>query len=401
MHDQLSSDRLLSPPSLFTGRAFATRAGLSRSACIICVIIAASLLPAGCSDDDAARKAVESTLPVPVSVVDVAKRPTNPGLSFIGRVEAIHKVDLVARIQGFLIKRAYSEGAAVKSGDLLFVIQQNAYMADLDSARANLAKAEADLWNASQQANRARTLIKEQTVSEATLDDRIAAEKTAEAVVAQARAALEQAQINFGYTEIRAPFDGRVGLSSVTVGALVGPGSGTLATIVSQDPIYVTFPVSDRTVLQVTEGDRTKATTESIAVHLFMSTGAQYPETGTIDYTGIKVDPNTDTLTVRAVFPNPRGALLDGQFARVFAESKDPVEALVIPQKAVLTDQAGNFVMLAEAGKAVQRRITTGQNIGVNVVVQQGLKAGEQVIVDGLQRLRPGVAVNPAPASES
>ncbi len=397
MHDRFPSDGLMAP-SRQAPTGPATR--VCRSIVILCVVTA-GLLPAGCSGDESTQKATRSETPVPVTVVDAVERPTNPGLTFIGRVEAVSKVDLVARIQGFLTKRAYSEGTMVKSGDLLFVIQQNAYQAELDSARANLAKAEADAWNANQQANRARSLVKDQTVSEATLDDRIAAEKQAQAVVEQARAALEQAQINFGYTEIRAPFNGRVGLSSVTVGALVGPNSGTLATIVSQDPIYVTFPVSDRTVLQVTEGDRTRVTTEGIAVHLFMSNGARYPETGTIDYTGIKVDPNTDTLTVRAVFPNPRGALLDGQFARVFAESKNPVEALVIPQKAVLTDQAGNFVMLAEAGKAVQRRITTGQNIGVNVVVQQGLKAGEQVIVDGLQRLRPGVAVNPEPASES
>ena len=355
---------------------------------------------AGCSDDASTSKPAQAGVPVPVGVVKVMQQPTNPGLSFIGRVEAISKVDLVARIQGFLTKRAYTEGALVKSGELLFAIQQDTYQAEVDVARASLAKAEADAWNASQQADRARTLIKEQTVSEATLDERIAAEKQAQAVVAQARASLEQAEINFGYTEIRAPFDGRVGLSSVTVGALVGPNSGTLATIVSQDPIYVTFPVSDRTVLKVTEGDR-KASTEDIAVHLFLSTGARYPESGTINYTGVKVDPNTDTLTVRATFPNPRGTLIDGQFARVFAESKEPVEALVIPQKAVLTDQAGNFVMLAEAGRAVQRRITTGQDIGVNVVVQNGLKEGELVIVDGLQRLRPGAAVDPAPASTS
>jgi len=400
MHDRLPSDRLLSPPSWFTGRARAPRAGILRSACILCVTVAAGLLTAACSDNDTARKEPPSSVPVPVAVVNAAKRPTNPGLSFIGRVEAIKKVDLVARIQGFLTKRAYSEGAMVKADELLFVIQQNAYQAELDAARANLAKAEADAWNATQQADRARALIKEQTVSEATLDDRIAAEKQTRAAVEQARASLEQAQINFSYTEIKAPFDGRVGRATVTVGALVGPTSGTLATIISQDPIYVTFQVSDRTVLQVTEGDRSK-TTESVAVHLFMSTGAEYPETGTIDYTGIKVDPNTDTLAVRAVFPNPRGALLDGQFARVFVQSKDPVEALVIPQKAVLTDQGGNFVMLAEAGKAVQRRITTGANVGADVIVRQGLNVGDQVIVDGLQRLRPGVAVSPAPASES
>ncbi|MBB3972685.1 efflux RND transporter periplasmic adaptor subunit [Hansschlegelia beijingensis] len=400
MDDRLSSDRLLRLPSWFTGRTSAPRASNVRTGFILCVSIAASLLTAACGESDTAGKEPPSSVPVPVAVIKAAERPTNPGLSFIGRVEAVQKVDLVARVQGFLTKRAYSEGAMVKANDLLFVIQQNAYQAELNAALANLAKAEADEWNAIKQADRARSLIKQNFVSESILDDRIAAEKEAQAAVEQARSAVEQAQINFGYTEIKAPFDGRVGRASVSVGALVGPSSGTLATIVSQDPIYVTFPVSDRTVLQVTEGDRAKST-ESVAVHLFLSTGAEYPETGTIDYTGVKVDPNTDTLTLRAVFPNPRGALIDGQFARVFAQSKDPVEALVIPQKAVLTDQGGNFVMLVEDGKAVQRRITTGANFGADVVVREGLKAGDEVIVDGLQRVRPGVAVDPAPASES
>ncbi|MFJ5486140.1 efflux RND transporter periplasmic adaptor subunit [Hansschlegelia beijingensis] len=400
MHDRLSSDRLLRLPSRFMARTSAPRASNVRSAFFLCVSIAASLLTASCGENGTAGKEPPSSAPVPVAVIKAAERPTNPGLSFIGRVEAVQKVDLVARVQGFLTKRAYTEGAMVKANDLLFVIQQNAYQAELNAALANLAKAEADAWNATKQADRARSLIKENFVSESILDDRIAAEKQTQAAVEQARASVEQAQIDFGYTEIKAPFDGRVGRASVSVGALVGPSSGALATIVSQDPIYVTFPVSDRTILQVTEGDRAKST-ESVAVHLFMSTGAEYPETGKIDYTGVKVDPNTDTLALRAVFPNPRGALLDGQFARVFAQSKDPVQALVIPQKAVLTDQGGNFVMLVEDGKAAQRRITTGANSGADVVVREGLKVGDEVIVDGLQRVRPGVAVDPAPASDS
>lgn len=359
------------------------------------------LLLAACSDQNAGQQKAAAAVPppVPVGVTVVSERQTNPGITFIGRVEAIFKVDLVARVQGFLVQRAYTEGQMVQEGDLLFVLQKDTYQAEADAARANLAKAEADAANAERQADRARELIKQQNVAQATLDDRIAQEKQTQATVLQNRAALEQAMINLGYTEIRAPFAGRVGLANFSIGALVGPTTGPLATIVSQDPIYVTFKVSDRTILQFTEGDRAKAAAENATVRLYLSTGAAYPETGVIDFTGVNVDPNTDTLTVRAKFPNPAGTLVDGQYAKVYVQSKNPVQALVIPQKAVLTDQGGNFVMLVDAEKkAVQRRVTTGQSVGADVVVQKGLKAGETVIVDGLQRIRPGQAVDPAPA---
>lgn len=368
----------------------------------IAVALGFGLLLAACSDQNAERqKAADVLPPVPVSVVSVSERPTNPGITFIGRVEAIFKVDLVARVQGFLTKRAYIEGQLVQAGDLLFELERETYQAQVDAARANLAKAEADADNAKTQADRARVLIKDQTVSQSVLDDRIAQEKQTQATVQQTRAALEQATINLGYTEIRAPFAGRVGQANFSVGALVGPTTGPLATIVSQDPIYVTFQVSDRTILQLTEGDRAKASAEDAVVRLYLSTGQAYPETGTIDYTGVKVDPNTDTLTVRAKFQNPTGTLVDGQYARVFVESKNPVESLVIPQRAILTDQGGNFVMLVDAEKkAVQRRVTTGQTIGADVIVRTGLKQDEIVITDGLQRVRPGQVVDPAPAEQ-
>lgn len=362
---------------------------------VACVAVLALL--ASCSNENA--KPAQSAAPpppVPVSVVEVSERPTNPGLTFIGRVQAIDSVNLIARVTSFLNKRLFTEGQAVKTGDLLFVLEKDTFQAAVDSALANLEKAQVDADNLTIQAKRAEVLVKERTISQATLDDRIAAQKQALAVVQQAKASLEQAKINLGYTEIRAPFGGRIGTSNFSVGALVGPSAGSMATIVSQDPIYVTFPVSDRIILEVSAGDRASIATGNIVVHLRLANNLPYPEVGTIDFTGIKVDPATDTVTVRAKFPNPRNALLDGQFVQIFAESKKPVEALLIPQKAVLTDQSGNYVLTVGAdNKVVQRQITQGQTFGSDVIVRSGLKAGDMVVTEGLQRIRPGQVVAP------
>jgi membrane fusion protein (multidrug efflux system) len=308
----------------------------------------------------------------------------------------------VARVEGFLQQRNYTEGQEVKAGEMLFVLEKDTYQASVDQAQANLASAQATADNAKVQTDRARELIKNQNVSQATLDDRIATEKSAVAAVQQTQAALEQAQINLGYTQIAAPFDGRVGISNFSVGALVGPSTGTLATIVSQDPIYVLFPVSDRFILDVQQAAGTgRVEPQDVAVRLTLANGSQYPEVGKIDFTDVKVDQNTDTLMVRAVFANPDRTLTDGQYARVTAERKAPVEALVIPQRAILTDQSGNYVLVVgEGNRVAAKHVTTGANQGADVVVQQGLNDGDVVIVDGVQKVRPGQEVNPAPTSE-
>jgi membrane fusion protein (multidrug efflux system) len=359
------------------------------------------LLLAGCNESSEKQGQAPQMPPPAVGVVTAAKRPVSEGVTFVGRVQAINKVDLVARVEGFLQQRAYTEGQEVKAGELLFVLEKDTYQASVDQAQANLASAQATADNAKLQTDRARELIKNQNVAQSTLDDRIAAEKSAVAAVQQNQAALEQAQINLGYTQIAAPFDGRVGISAFSVGALVGPSTGTLATIVSQDPIYVVFPVSDRFIQDVQQASGSgRVEPQDVVVHLTLANGSPYPEVGKIDFTDVKVDQSTDTLLVRAVFANPKRILTDGQYARVTAERKDPVEALVIPQRAILTDQTGNFVLVVGAGnKAAAKHITTGANQGADVVVQQGLNDGDVVIVDGVQKVRPGQEVNPAPAA--
>lgn len=359
------------------------------------------LLLAGCNESSDKQGQAPQMPPPAVGVVTAAKRPVAEGVTFVGRVQAINKVDLVARVEGFLQQRAYTEGQEVKAGTLLFVLEKDTYQASVDQAQANLASAQATADNDKLQTDRARELIKNQNVAQSTLDDRIAAEKSAVAAVQQNQAALEQAQINLGYTQIAAPFDGRVGISAFSVGALVGPSTGTLATIVSQDPIYVVFPVSDRFIQDVQQASGSgRVEPQDVVVHLTLANGSAYPEVGKIDFTDVKVDQNTDTLLVRAVFANPKRILTDGQYARVTAERKDPVEALVIPQRAILTDQTGNYVLVVgQDKKAAAKHITTGANQGADVVVQQGLNDGDVVIVDGVQKVRPGQEVNPAPAA--
>ncbi|OWJ65859.1 efflux transporter periplasmic adaptor subunit [Inquilinus limosus] len=360
------------------------------------------LFLAGCNESSEKQAQAPQMPPPAVGVVTAAKRPVAEGVTFVGRVQAINKVDLVARVEGFLQQRNYTEGQEVKAGNLLFVLEKDTYQAAVDQAQANLSSAQANADNAKLQADRARDLIKNQNVSQATLDDRIAAEKSANAAVQQNQAALEQAKINLGYTQIAAPFDGRVGISTFSVGALVGPSSGALATIVSQDPIYVTFPVSDRFIQDVQQASGSgRVEPQDVVVHLTLANGSQYPESGKIDFTDVKVDQNTDTLLVRAVFANPNRILTDGQYARVTAERKNPVEALVIPQRAILTDQTGSYVLVVgQDKKAAAKHITTGANQGADVVVQQGLNDGDVVIVDGVQKVRPGQEVNPAPAAD-
>lgn len=359
------------------------------------------LLLAGCNESSEKQAQAPQMPPPAVGVVTAAKRPVAAGVTFVGRVQAVNKVDLVARVEGFLQQRNYTEGQEVKAGDMLFVLEKDTYQASVDQAQANLASAQATADNAKLQTDRARELIKNQNVSQATLDDRIATEKSANASVQQNQAALEQAQINFGYTDIKAPFDGRVGISTFSVGGLVGPSTGTLATIVSQDPIYVIFPVSDRFIQDVQQASGSgRVEPQDVVVKLMLANGSEYPQTGKIDFTDVKVDQNTDTLMVRAVFANPNRILTDGQYARVTAERKDPVEALVIPQRAILSDQTGSYVLVVGEGKkAAAKHITTGANQGADVVVQQGLNDGDVVIVDGIQKVRPGQEVNPAPAA--
>jgi membrane fusion protein, multidrug efflux system len=340
--------------------------------------------------------AAQSAPPPPaVSVTPVESRQVTETVDYIGRITAIEKVDIVARVPGFIEERNFTEGQEVKQGDLLFRIEQAIYKAAVDQARATLAKAKATEVNAKLQFERGKELVRNQNIPQATLDQRAADEAAAQAGVMEAQAALEQAEINLGYTEIRSPIDGRIGLAIFTKGNLVQPSSGRLATIVSQDPVYVLFQVSQRNLLdhyRRRADDADKNT--QVTIRLKLPNGTVYPHPGLANFLDVQVDPTTDTVAVRATVPNPEHLLIPGGVVGVTVARGEPKSALTVPQSAVLLDQAGRYVLVVDtANKVEQRRVTTGAEQGRNIVVTEGLKEGEKVIVEGIQKVRPGQVV--------
>ena len=333
--------------------------------------------------------------PPAVSVTPVVSRQITETGDYIGRVTAIDKVDVVARVPGFIEERNFVEGQQVKKGDLLFRIEQATYKAAVDQQRATLAKAKATEVNAKLQLERGKELVKNQNIPQSTLDQRAADEAAAQASVLEAQALLEQADINLGYTEIRSPIDGRIGLAIFTVGNLVQPSSGKLATIVSQDPIYVIFQVSQRNILTYRQRvAQSPGQNPHVTTHIKLPNGSLYPHPGLTNFLDVQVDPTTDTVAIRAQVPNPEGLLIAGGVVGVTVERGAPRLALMVPQAAVLLDQAGRYVLTVGADKKVeQRRITTGVEQGRDVVVTDGLKEGELVIVEGVQKVRPGQIV--------
>ena len=339
--------------------------------------------------------------PPAVSVTPVASRQVTETGDFVGRVVAIDKVDIVARVTGFIGQRNFTEGQMVKTGDLLFRIEPDIYKATVDQQAANVAKAKATEVNADLQLKRSQELVKSQNVPQSTVDQNLATEQSAQADILQAQALLEQAKINLSYTEIYAPIDGRIGIANYTVGNLVSPSTGILATIVSQDPIYVVFQASEADVVEYRRRVAASADKDPhVTVHIRLPDGSIYSHPGVTNFLDVQVQADTDTITARAQLPNPDGELIPGGVVGVIVERGKPRYALLVPQAAVLLDQAGHYVLVVGDDKKVgQRRVTTGPDHGKDIEVADGLKEGELVITDGIQKVHPGqvVAANVVP----
>ncbi len=353
------------------------------------------LLSLAACGEDQQQAASGAGAPAPsVVVAPVVREDVTPSFGFVGRVEAIQSVELRARVEGFLQQRDFVEGGDIKKGDTLYVIEQAPYEAQVERAKADLASAEATLENATLTADRYRTLIKKGNVSQAKLDEAIAEETRGKAGVQEAKAALRQTELDLSYTTISAPIDGRIGLSTYSIGNLVGPSSEPLAELINLDPIYVQIAVSDRDLLNARRDDY--AESDKLEVHLVLGDGAEYPHTGYLAFVDNKVDAQTDTVTVRAEFPNPNRILLPDQFVNVEIQRSDPVSALVVPQASIQEDQTGHYVLVVDKDNKVQvRRVTLGAVEGTDWIVEQGVDQGEQVVVEGLQKVRPGITVNP------
>jgi membrane fusion protein (multidrug efflux system) len=351
--------------------------------------LAIALLAAACGQQESTP--VAAPPPPAVTVVQVKPQDVTTSVQFLGRVVAIDKVDLRARVQGFLEQRLFTEGDNVKKGELLFVIEQPPFRAKVDQADAGVARAEASLAEADATLSRVQQAVKSGAVSKQDLDQAVAGKDVAQAQVKSAEAQLEIAKLDLDYTEIKAPINGRIGRANYTVGNLVGPDSGVLATIVSQNPIYVTFPVSQR---QLLEYRTERGDAGSSVVRVTLPNGKLYDQPGKLNFLDVQVDPGTDTVTVRAELPNPERTLVDGQFVNVRVESGKPEQVLAVPQAALQVDQAGPYVLVIDgADKVEARRVKLGQTEGTQTVIQEGLKEGERVIVEGIQKVRPGMVV--------
>src|SRR5690349_18239521 len=349
--------------------------------------------------------------PPAVGVVRAERQQITQTDEFIGRIQSIGRVALVARVSAFLEKRLFVEGAEVKQGDLLYRLEQPPFQAQVENNKANVAQLEAQHRNAELTLERAQYLLKTVAGQQSTVDSAFASERSLAAQIEGAKAQLETAEINLGYTEIRAPIDGKISATDVTEGNVVSPTTGTLANLVSQDPMYVNFPVSVRAGLDLRNRYEPKGGFNAVVLKLRLPDGRIYGQEGKLDYVSPTVATSTDTVTARGVFLNPLlpgmpangpapRELFDGEFVTVLQEGVEPITVLAIPRAAVLSDQQGDYVYVVDAqNKAQQRRIQLGQSTPSTAVVTSGLKDGELVISEGLQRARPGEIVSPAPAT--
>jgi membrane fusion protein, multidrug efflux system len=358
--------------------------------------IATAMVIIFCAVAPAASQQSQAPAAIPVGVVAAEKQPVTKSLDFVGRVEAIQRVEIRARVTGYLEKVAFKEGDLIKQGAELYTIERGLFEAAVGQAEGAQAKDKAAKTLTEVQLQRAEDLLAKQAGTQVARDQALAADQSAEGALLVDDANLKTAKINLGYTDITSPIDGKVGKTNVTIGNVVGPDTGPLTVVVSQDPMYVSFPVSQRDFLRAQEAQH-KVDLTGIRATLKFADGTTYKHDGKINFVDVQVNQATDTILVRATFPNPDYALVDGQLVRVMLESGTAEEKIVIPQAALISDQEGVYVFVVDDGKAAIRRVKPGGTSGTGTIIEQGLTVGEQVIVEGTQSLRPGVPVKASP----
>jgi membrane fusion protein (multidrug efflux system) len=349
--------------------------------------------------------------PPAVGVVKAERRPIIERTEITGRVQAPQRVDLVARVTAFLDEQLFEQGTTVRKGQLLYRLERGPFEADLLAKEAAVAQAKAQLEYADLALYRAEELLRKQVGSQVTADNARATQKSAAAQVKSAEAQLRASQINLEYTQIRSPIDGRIGRTSVTIGNMVGPTTGTLATVVSQDEMYVTFPVSVRRVLLMRDRNASKGGLDAVRLLLKLPNGNLYDQVGKLDFVDISVAQDTDTIILRGIIPNPvlpnaAGGdsrvreLTNDEFVTVLVEAVEPTQVLAVPRASVLSDQQGDYVFVVDADDiARQRRVRLGQSTTEMAAVADGLREGDRVVAEGIQRVRPNAKVAPAPVT--
>jgi membrane fusion protein (multidrug efflux system) len=362
-----------------------------------------SLLLAGCGGGDKKGGPGMGGMPPPeVGVVTVTRGKLALTTELPGRLEAVRTAEVRARVAGIVKQRVFREGSEVKAGEVLYRIDPAPFKAAYDSAAAALSRAEASRDQARAQAARAQSLIGQKMISQQDYDVAIAGARQTAADVEAARAALETAKLNLGYATVTAPISGRIGRALVTEGALVGQGEATQMALIQQlDPIYVDFSQSSTDVLRLKrqlESGQLKSLGGQVPVTLVMEDGSEYPQKGRLLFADMAVDPGTGSIALRAEIPNPKRLLLPGMYVRVRLPQAVADDAITVPQRALVRTQQGAAVMVVGAdGKVTPQPVTTTAAQGDVWVIGSGLKGGEQIIVEGLQKAKPGSTVKPVP----
>ncbi len=407
--------RVLALTSPWTARPVAIapiRAGL-RSVPPRVALAVVCLLASGPGDPALAQKGGPPSGPPPVGVAQVRDSAVTSSSQYIGRIQAIDRVALVPRVTAYLDKRLFDEGSEVKQGQLLYVLEQGPFQAQVLAQQGTLAQAQANVANAKVNFQRQVQLLRTPAGQKQAYDNAQETAQSGAASVLTAEGNLQASQIQLGYTEIRAPVNGRITSTAVNEGNVVSPSSGTLATIVTQDPMYVVFPIASRDLLTLQKKYQAEGGLEHAVIELTLGDGSRYDHDAALDYVAPTVSEQTDTITLRATVPNPTRdggsagtnsgvssrELVDGEFVTVTVADPHPVEQVVVPTSAVLADQQGNYVFgLGPHNKAVRINIKQGETTGTDSVVLSGLRAGQTIIVDGIQKVHADGAVSPGPA---
>lgn len=342
-----------------------------------------------------------------VGVIVVQPRQAVLTSELPGRVSAFQVAEVHPQVNGIVQKRLFTEGANVREGDLLYQIDPAPYQAAYDTAAANLARAEANLPATRKRAERIKQLLATNAVGQQDYDDAAAALKQVEAEVQTGRAAVESARINLAYTRITAPISGRIGKSAVTPGALAAAYQGPAFTTIQQlEPVYVDCPQSSTAILAMKQAllsRRMKGVPPGQArVKLILEDGSPYAQAGTLKFSDVTVDPSTGSQNLRMVFPNPQLTLLPGMYVRAVVEEGVVDQAILVPQQGVTRDPKGNAIAMVVdgTGKVEQRMLQVDRAVGDQWLVREGLAPGDRLILDGLQKIQPGVEVKAVPFSD-
>lgn len=371
---------------------------LFNSAFVFSALSAAFLV--GCGKQEAPKAEAP---PPAVTVYSVGEKPIGDYREFVARTVPAKEVDLIARVEGELIERDFDEGSKVTEGQVLLKIDPAAYQASLESAKADLTSRIAVAEAAKRDLTRGREIASDGYISQSDLDKLISNDSQAKAAVKVAKASLEKAELNLGYTQIEAPFAGRIGIVNYSVGNVVGPTSGTLATLTSMNPMYVSFQVEESDFVSYLQNSKERfgkreddKNRDDIDISLKLPNDTTYEEKGKLIFADTKIEEGMGTVELRAEFSNPEGVIVPGLFVTLLIENKDKKPMVLVPQAAVQENMQGKFVLVVDENNVVsQQLVTLGRRINAMWVVESGLPNNSRVIIEGLQKVRPGSKVQP------